>query len=357
MHKKLFIPGPTEVRQDVLEKMATAMIGHRTTDATELQRNISDKLRQLMYTKNEILLSTSSGSGLMEGSVRSCTARRAAVFSIGAFGDRWFKMCEANGVPADKFSSELGQITAPEEVDAALATGKYDVITITHNETATGVANPLAELAAVINKYPDVIWLVDAVSSLGGDKIEVDELGIDICITSSQKCMGLPPGLAFCSVSERAYERTKDVKNRGSYFDIAELYRFIKEKPYQYPSTPSLPHMFALDYQMDRILEEGLDARFERHATMAKRVQDWAKEHFALYSDPNHLSQTVTCITNTKDFDFSEFNGKLGERGFAISNGYGALKGKTFRIAHMGDVTMQDIDELLTVIDDVVKEM
>jgi len=195
MHKKLFIPGPTEVRQEVLEKMATAMIGHRTKDATNLQQGITEKLRQLMYTKNEILLSTSSGSGLMEGSVRSCTARRAAIFSIGAFGDRWYKMCVANNVPADKFSSELGQITDPAEVDAVLATGKYDVITITHNETATGVANPLADLSAVIKKYPDVIWLVDAVSSLGGDKIEVDKLGIDICITSAQKCMALPPGL------------------------------------------------------------------------------------------------------------------------------------------------------------------
>jgi len=115
--------------------------------------------------------------------------------------------------------------------------------------------------------------------------------------------------------------------------------------------------MFALDYQMDCILEEGLEARFERHAAMAKRVQNWAKEHFALYSDPDHLSQTVTCITNTQNFDFGAFNQKLGERGFAISNGYGALKGKTFRIAHMGDVTMADIDELLTVIEDVVKEM
>lgn len=357
MYKRLFIPGPVDVRPEVLEKLSTPMIGHRTKDATKLQEDISNKIRKLMYTENMILLSTSSGSGIMEGAVRSCTAKKAAVFSIGAFGDRWYKMCVANNVPADKFSAELGQATKPEDVDKVLATGEYDVVTITHNETATGVANPLDELSEVIRKYPDVIWLVDAVSSLGGHKIEVDRLGIDVCITSSQKCMGLPPGLAFCSVSTKALEHAKQVENRGLYFDFLELAKFVETKPYQYPSTPSLPHMFALDYQLDCILEEGLDNRFARHSAMAKRVQEWAKENFELYSDPNYLSQTVTCITNTKDLSVSDLNKRLGERGYMISNGYGALKDKTFRIAHMADTTMEELEELLTVMDEVIKEM
>lgn len=357
MHKKLFIPGPVEVRQEVLDRMATKMIGHRTKDATELQRSISDKIRKLMYTENEILLSTSSGSGLMEGAVRSCTAKRAAVFSIGAFGDRWYKMCTANNVPADIFKAELGQATDPSEVDRVLATGDYDVVTITHNETATGVANPLEELSAVIRKYPDVYWLVDSVSSLGGHKIDVDRLGIDICITSTQKCIGLPPGMSFCSVSERAIEHARTVEHRGLYFDFVELYKFVKEKPYQYPSTPSESHMFALDYQLDCILEEGLDARFDRHTAMAERVRDWARQNFSLYSDPAHLSNTVTCIDNTKGISVSELNKRLGERGYMISNGYGALKEKTFRIAHMADTTMEELEALLTAMDDVIKEM
>lgn len=357
MHKKLFIPGPVDVRTDVLEKLSTPMIGHRSKEASGLQQSISDKIRDLMYTENEILLSTSSGSGLMEGAVRSCTAKRAAVFSIGAFGDRWYKMCRANGVPADLFQSELGQITDPAKVDAALSTGQYDVVTVTHNETATGVANPLEELSAVIRKYSGVIWLVDAVSSLGGHKIEVDRLGIDICITSSQKCIGLPPGLSFCSVTERAIEQAKTVPCRGLYFDFVELYKFVKEKPYQYPSTPSLPHMFALDAQLDRILAEGKEARFERHRAMAARVQDWARTHFALYSDPAHLSNTVTCITNTRGLSVGELNRRLGERGFALSNGYGALKDKTFRIAHMADTAMDELNALLTAVEEIVKEM
>ncbi|HPV02739.1 MAG TPA: aminotransferase class V-fold PLP-dependent enzyme, partial [Clostridiales bacterium] len=201
MHKKLFIPGPVEVRDDVLQKMATPMIGHRTKDASALQKSITEKLQKLMYTKNMILLSTSSGSGLMEGAVRSCTVKRAAVFSVGAFGDRWYKMAVSNNVPADLYSSEPGKPTTPEMVDKALATGKYDLITITHNETSTGVMNPVEEIAEVMKKYPEVVWCMDTVSSLGGVKIEVDKLGVDICITSTQKCLGLPPGMAICSFS------------------------------------------------------------------------------------------------------------------------------------------------------------
>ncbi|HBP37775.1 MAG TPA: aminotransferase [Clostridiales bacterium] len=355
MHKRLFIPGPVEVRPDVLAHMSEPMIGHRSKDASELQKRISDKLRQLMYTQNEILLSTSSGSGLMEGAVRSCTRRRAAIFSIGAFGDRWYKMAASNGVPADLIQSELGSATTPERVDQALATGLYDVVTITHNETATGVANPLAEISDVMKRYPDVLLLVDAVSSLGGHKIEADKLGIDILISSSQKCLGLPPGLSLCSVSERAIRAAEQVPHRGLYFDFVELYKFVKEKNSQYPSTPSLAHMFALDFQLDRILAEGLDRRFERHSQMARRVQGWARQHFALFADERYLSQTVTCIRNTRELNIPELNKTLGTRGYQISDGYGAVKGLTFRIAHMADTTLQELDDLLACLDDVLQ--
>ena len=351
MHKKLFIPGPVEVRQDVLQKMATPMIGHRTKEASALQRGISDKLRKLMYTKNEILLSTSSGSGLMEGAVRSCTAKRAAVFSVGAFGDRWYKMAVSNGVPADLFSSEPGRPTLPETVDRTLCTGKYDLITITHNETSTGVMNPAEEISQVMKKYPEVVWCMDAVSSLGGTKIDVDGLGVDICITSSQKCLGLPPGIAICSFSEKAAEAAKNVKFRGMYLDLLELYNYIKKKDYQYPSTPSLSHMFALDYQLDRILAEGPENRFARHLEMAEMVRAWAKEKFQLFPEEKYASNTLTAIKNTKGINVSELNKKLGENGYMISNGYGALKEITFRIAHMADATVEEIRELLFLID------
>ncbi|MCM8711953.1 alanine--glyoxylate aminotransferase family protein [Clostridium sp. SYSU_GA19001] len=354
MHKKLFIPGPVEVRPDVLEKMATPMIGHRSKDASALQRRISEKLKTLFYTKEEILLSTTSGSGLMEGAVRSCTAKRAAVFSVGAFGKRWYEMAKFNNVPADLFEVEWGKPTTAEAVDEVLSTGKYDLITITHNETSTGVMNPVEEIAEVMKKYPEVVYCLDTVSSMGGTKIEVDKLGVDICITSSQKALGLPPGLAVCSFSQKAVERAKQVPYRGLYLDLLALYEFIQKKDYQYPSTPSLSHMFALDYQLDRILEEGLENRFERHRQMAEVVRAWAREHFEILPEEKYMSNTVTTIKNTRDIDVSDLNKKLGERGLQISNGYGKLKDKTFRIAHMADCTMEDIKDLLRNIDDIL---
>lgn len=154
MRKKLFIPGPTEVADEVLKALGGPMIGHRSKAASDLQRGISEKLRTVFCTEQEILLSTSSGSGLMEGAIRSCTAKKAVVFSVGAFGDRWYKMATANGVPADIVKSELGQATTPEMVEKALSTGQYDCLCVTHNETATGIMNPVEEIAEVVKKIP-----------------------------------------------------------------------------------------------------------------------------------------------------------------------------------------------------------
>jgi aspartate aminotransferase-like enzyme len=353
MSIKLFIPGPVDVSQDILDKMATPQIAHRSKTASELQESISNKLQQLMYTKNTIILSTSSGSGIMEMAIRSCTKKRAAVFSVGAFGDRWFKMAQVNGIPADHFKSEPGKPTTPEMVEEALKTGLYDVVTVTHNETSSGIMNPVYEIGEVIKKYPDVIYLVDTVSSLGGAKVEVDKCGIDICLASTQKCLGLPPGLAVASVSDKAIERAKTVENRGFYLDLINVVNRVK-KDFQYPSTPSTPHMWALDYQLDKILNvEGLDNRFDRHAKLAKIVQDWASTHFELFAEDGYRSNTVTTILNTKGFSIGELNKELGKRGYMISNGYGDLKEKAFRIAHMADRKEEDLLALLKEIEDI----
>ena len=298
MHKKLFIPGPVEVRPEVLAKMAEPMIGHRSKDASALQRRISDNMRRIFFTESEILLSTTSGSGLMEGAIRCCTAKKAAVFSVGAFGKRWYEMAVSNNVQADLYEVEMGKAVDPKDVD---------------------------------------------------------KCGIDVCITSTQKCIGLPPGMSICTFSEKARKRAEQVPNRGYYLDLLQLYKYIQKKDYQYPSTPSLSHMFALDYQLDYILnEEGLENRFARHKEMAQIVRDWAEKNFELYSDKNHLSNTVTNVKNTKNIDVSALNKALGERGFQISNGYGSLKDKTFRIAHMADCQVEDVKELLKNIDEIL---
>jgi len=356
MHKKLFIPGPIDVAQDVLEQMTKPMIGHRSKEASSLQRRISEKLQKVFYTKEQILLSTSSGSGLMEGAIRSCTRKRAAVFSVGAFGDRWYKMAVSNNVAADKFAVEPGEAITPEMVDEALATGKYDLITITHNETSTGVMNPVYEISEVMKKYPEVVWCLDAVSSMGGTKIEVDKLGVDICITSTQKCLSLPPGMAIASMSQKAVEAAKQVEFRGVYLDLLALYEYIQKKDHQYPSTPALSIMYAMDYQLDKILAEGLENRFQRHLEMAQYVRAWAKEKFEIFPNEKYASNTLTTIKNTKGINVAALNKELGNRGYAISNGYGDLKEKTFRIAHMGDYNLDDVKGLLENIDYILGE-
>lgn len=216
--------------------------------------------------------------------------------------------------------------------------------------------NDLEAISKVIRKYPEVIFCVDAVSSAGGSKIEVDKLNIDICITSSQKALGLPPGIAICTFSERARERSEKVKFRGTYLDLLALYKYIKKKGYQYPSTPSISHMYALDYQLDYILNvEGLENRFNRHIEMAKIVREWAEKYFEIYPENGYYSNTLTTIKNNKNIDIGALNKELGKRGFQISNGYGKLKDKTFRIAHMADCQVKDIKELLSNINEILE--
>jgi aspartate aminotransferase-like enzyme len=355
MFKKLFIPGPTQVHPDVLAKMATPMIGHRSKDASELQRGISEKLRQLMFTKNKIVLSTTSGTGLMEGAIRSATAKRAIVFSIGAFGDRWADLAKVNGVPYDVHREKDGDPTLPETVDKYLSTGKYDVVTITHNETSSGVMNPAEAISEVIRKYPDVVWLMDTVSSLGGAKIEVDKLGVDICITSTQKCLALPPGMAIASISPKAEQRFEAVGPKGYYLDLKTLIKYIEKKDYQYHATPSLSHMFALDFQLDRIMKEGIENRFTRHMEMAEFTINWANTFFKTFPRQGFESLTLTVIENTRGISVADLNKELGKKGLQIANGYNELKEKTFRIAHMGELSMDDMREVTGAIEEILK--
>jgi aspartate aminotransferase-like enzyme len=354
-HKKLFIPGPTEVHPDVLASMSRPMIGHRGSEYSELQKRLTEKIQALAGTKNPVLFSASSGTGLMEGAIRCSTQRRAIVFSVGTFGNRWKELADGNGVPADKYEAEWGTGITPEVVEEYLATGKYDCATLTHSETSTGVMNDLEALAPVFRAHPEVVWCVDCVSSFAGVKVDVDRLGIDIMATSSQKCLALPPGLSLCTFSPKAEERAKGVKHRGYYFDLLQLLSFIREKNFQYPSTMSIPHLFALDLQMERIAKEGIENRYRRHRDMAARVQAWAKKHFALYPAERWASTTVSCIRNTRSISVADLNKELGKRNLNLSNGYGKLKEQTFRIAHMGDLSMSDIDELLGAVDEILK--
>jgi len=353
MYKKLFIPGPTHVRDEILQAQAMPMIGHRAEEYADLQAEVTPKLQRLLYTQQRVYLYTSSSTGVMEGSVRQASAKRVLNTVCGAFSKRWHQITVANGVPCDKVEVPMGQAITPELVDEALSGGDYDAITIVMNETSTGVMNPVKEIAAIIHeKYPDVLILVDAVSCMAGAKIEFDAWGLDVCLAGVQKCFALPPGLTICAVSDRARERAKQVANPGFYFSYAGMDK--RYEKHQTPATPAISLIQALNVQMDDILAEGLENRWKRHQEMAAYVQDWARRYFALYSDENYLSPTVTNVENTRGISVAGLNEELGKRGAMISNGYGDLKEKCFRIAHMGDLTLDDVKWLTGQIEDIL---
>ncbi|MBN2422804.1 aminotransferase class V-fold PLP-dependent enzyme [Candidatus Woesearchaeota archaeon] len=352
-HKKLFIPGPVEVRAELLKELSRPMIGHRSKEFMDLFKDTSEKLKKLFYTDSLVFISTSSGSGLWEAAIRNCVEKKCLCCVNGAFSNKWYEVAAACEKNADKIDVEWGKAIKPGQVDEKLKTGEYDAVTLVHNETSTGVENPLYEIADVIKKYPKVMFLVDAVSSFAGVKIEVDKLGIDVCLASVQKALGLPPGLSVCSVSEKAMNKSKLMKNKGYYFDFEVFLKYYNKN--QTPTTPSIPHIYALDTQLNDILNEGLDSRFARHKELAGFVRKWAMDNgFELFAEPGYESKTVTCVKNTKGISVAELNNKLGEKGFMISNGYGALKEKTFRIAHMADFKKGDLKELFGVIKEMI---
>jgi aspartate aminotransferase-like enzyme len=329
------------------------MIGHRAKEYSELQAEVTPKLQRLLNTEQRVYLYASSSSGVMEGSVRQASNKRVLNTVLGAFSKRWHQMTIANGIPCDKLEVEMGQAITPELVDEALAKDDYDAITLCHNETSTGVMNPIQEIAALIHeKYPEVVILVDAVSGMAGANIEFDAWGLDVCLAGVQKCFALPPGLTVAAVSDRARERALQVPNHGHYFAYDQMDK--KYEASQTPATPAISLIWALNAQLDDMFAEGLDNRFARHLEMAEHVRDWARGNFALYADERYLSNTVTNIENTRGISVAGLNEELGKRGAMISNGYGPLKEKCFRIAHMGDLEMSDIEWLLEQIDDIL---
>jgi predicted phosphoserine aminotransferase len=352
-HVKLFIPGPVEVYPEILREVGRPVIGHRDKPFQDLYADTVGKLKKAMFTGNDVFISTSSATGVWEACARNCIEKKALACVNGAFSEHWYQVALSNGKEADKIEVPWGKAIKPGMIDEKLASGKYDSLLFVHNETSTGVANPLYEIAKVMEKYPDVVFMVDAVSSLTGMRVEVDKLGIDVCLASVQKAFAVPPGLAVFSVSRKALDRAAKLKNRGFYFDFLAFKKFSEKN--QTPCTPAIPQIFGLNKQLGRMLEEGMEQRFERHKKMAEHVRKWAiSTGFGLFAEKGYESDTLTTITNKRGISVEDLNKKLGEKGVAISNGYGDLKEKTFRIAHMGDTKPEEIKALLGMIDDII---
>jgi aspartate aminotransferase-like enzyme len=360
-HVKLHIPGPVEVSAKTFKAFCSPMIGHRGQGFKDLYAKMQPQLQQLLYTKQLVYLSTSSAWGVMEGAVRNLVHKKVLNCMCGAFSDKWFDVSKRCGKEAEALQVPWGSPIRAEQIDAKLATGQFDALTLIHNETSTGVMSPLEEIAALKKKYPDVMFIVDSVSSMSAVKIEFDKLGIDVLLAGTQKAFALPPGLAVFACSPAALAKAAQTKDRGYYFDFVEFQKNAEQS--MTPSTPSIGHVYALASKLEDIFAEGLDARFARHQKLADMTRAWAAGHgFTLFPEKGYESVTLTCINNGakpggKTVDVAKLQKLVKDQGFLIDGGYGKIKGTTFRISNMGDETEATMRELYGALDKGLKSL
>ncbi len=351
-HVKLHIPGPVEVSEKTYRALCSPMIGHRGQGFKDLYAKIQPQLQSMLGTKQLVYLSTSSAWGVMEGSLRNLVGKKVLNCMNGAFSDKWFDVSKRCGKPAEALQVEWGQPILPAQIEEKLSAGGFDALTLIHNETSCGVRNPLPEIAAVMRKFPEVMFIVDTVSSFSTEAIPMDELGIDVLLTGSQKALALPPGLSLFAVSERAMERAKTIEGRGYYFDFVEFAKNQAED--MTPSTPVIPLIYALRSKLGDIFAEGVEARYARHRKLNDLVHDWVKARgFDFFAPEGYRSLSLTCVANNREIDVAAWIKRLREKHrLVIDGGYGKLKGKTFRISNMGDETEETMAQLLSALDD-----
>ena len=351
---RLFIPGPVKVDEDVLQQLARATLGHRGKEYAQLQEETVSMLKKILFTEQNVFLSTSSASGIWEAAIRNCVDFDETILCTccGAFSDKWADVARSCGRKVDELKVDWGKPVLPEMIDEKLATGKYSAITLVYSETSTGLANPLYDVSKMMKeKYPDVLVFVDAVSAMVGLPLHFDELGWDVALASVQKVFAIPPGLAVAAVSNRALEKSATVPNRGYYFDFQLIAKSAAK--HQTLTTPAVPHIMALNYQCKKLVAEGMENVWARHKAMGEFVRAWAKENFALFCEEQYASDTLTTIKNTKGIDVAATINAIQEKHNTIFvNGYGKLKEEAFRIAHMGDINFDDLKELLGWIDE-----
>jgi aspartate aminotransferase-like enzyme len=357
-HDKLFTPGPVDISEKTMAAFSRPMIGHRGEAFKNLYRDIHPKLQTLFGTKQPVFLSTSSAWGVMEASIRNLVDENGRSGSgllccmCGAFSDKWLDVARRCGKNAEPLQVEWGKHIDHKDVDRALASGKFDTVTLIHNETSTGVMNPLPEICCTLAKYPEVALILDTVSSFSAMEIDMDALGIDVMLAGSQKALALPPGFSLFAVSEKAFARAEKQKSRGYYFDFLEFKK--QQAEWMTPTTPSISHIFALQSKLNEIFEEGLDARFARHAKTNALVHDWVKRSgFDFFAEKGFRSKTLTCVANNRGIDVLSMSKRLREKHhLVIDPGYGKLKGQTFRLSNMGDESEGTVTQLLGALDD-----
>jgi aspartate aminotransferase-like enzyme len=359
---RFFLPGPTEVRPEVLQAMTRPVIGHRGSELSRILAECDPVLRALFRTSRPVYVSSSSATGMMEGAVRNGVRRRALALVNGAFSTRFRDLVADCGREVDTYEVPPGQCHNPDELYRRLRGGGFDAVTIVHSETSTGVLDPLADLAEAVRRAEaecgeEILLLVDGVTSVGGSLVEAEAWGLDFLLTGSQKAMALPPGLAFATASERTMARAATLPGRGHYFDLLEFEKFWEK--HQTPTTPAVSLIYALAEQSRHIAAEGVGARAERHLAMRDRCIAWVMERGARwgmspFAPEGCRSPTVTCIRVDGPVPAPEIVTRLKARGWTIGGGYGALKQTTIRIGHMGDHTVDGLNALLAEIEEVL---
>lgn len=360
-HVKLHIPGPVEVSEKTFKAFCSPMIGHRGQGFKDLYAKMQPQLQQLLSTKQLVYISTSSAWGVMEGALRNLVTKKVLNCMCGAFSDKWFDVSKRCGKEADALQVPWGSPIRASEIDKKLATGQFDALTLIHNETSTGVMSPLAEIAALKKKYPDVMFIVDAVSSMTAVPLNFDELGIDVLLAGTQKAFALPPGTAVFTCSPAALAKAATVKDRGYYFDFVEFQKNAEQS--MTPSTPSIGHVYALASKLDDMFAEGLEARYARHRKTNQMTRDWAAKHgFTLFPDAGFESITLTCVNNGakpggRTVDVAKLQKLVKDQGFLIDGGYGKIKGTTFRLSNMGDETEATMNQLYAALDKAMAQL
>ncbi len=354
----LFTPGPVYVPDRVLKAMAMPNDTHRSTFYREMHQIAKEGIQKVLYTKNECAIFASSATGIMEACVRNLLKddEKGLFLSIGAFGERWYKIGIENGKNSIREGVEWGKAIKPEFLQEALSKEKYSVVFLQSNETSTGVYNPIYELVPIIKDYGALVC-IDGTSSMCGVKVEVDKLDIDIFLASVQKCFALPPGIAVASISEKALKKAAEVKNRGVYFDL--LTTIKKNKDNETPTTPPIPQIRGLVIQLDYILnQEGLENRFIRHEKLGKFTRTWVKDSvLEMFPEEGYESNTVSTIKNTLNLDIPVMLKNLTNKGYKIVNGYGSLVNKTFRIGHMGEIQITDLEKMLDILNEIINDL
>jgi len=344
----LMIPGPTFVPDSTLRAMSRQMINHRGKKFGEMLTECTENLKKVFRTKNDLFILTCSGTGAMEAAISNIIEDGDKVLCpvYGKFSERFKLIVEAFGGKPIELSVEWGDIPQPELIEEALDREKnVKAVTITQNETSTGVRVPLEDISKIVKRH-NALLVVDTISSMGGDYVPVDDLKIDLCVSGSQKCFSLPPGLAFISVSEEAWEVIRSTKRRAFYFSLPAYLESYKKNPPEQPYTPALTFYYALQNSLRLLLEEGLDNVISRHRKVAQATREAIKalELELFPKREENCSVTVTAVripNGVSDKDLREHMQK--EYGILISGGQSKLKGKIFRIGHMGCVTDKEI--------------